>query len=62
MGSVGGTPRDAARAHLPAGRLCRGLPNYCRVPPVSCVVFGFGVSEDGQLVRDMPDQPPSPRC
>mmetsp|Transcript_5358 Transcript_5358/g.15331 ORF Transcript_5358/g.15331 Transcript_5358/m.15331 type:complete len:664 (+) Transcript_5358:598-2589(+) len=56
VGSVGGTPRDAARAHLPAGRLCRGLPNYCRVPPVSCVVFGFGVSEDGQLGVDT-DEP-----
>ena len=62
-GSATTAARNAARAHLPAGHLCRGLPNYCRTPPVSCVVFGFGVSEDGQLVRcgtiQLPLAPPS---
>lgn len=47
------TPRsDAGRENYPAGVLCRELPSYCRTPPGTCVVFGFGVSEDGQLGVD----------
>lgn len=32
------------------GDLCQGLPPYVYDPPVEAVVFGWGVSEDGQLV------------
>ena len=33
------------------GSLCRALPPYVQRPPIEAVVFGWGVSEDGQLVR-----------
>lgn len=62
LGSLAGAPPDVSRAHLPAGALCRGLPGYCRTPPVSCVVFGFGVSEDGQLVISPPAGVLAPCC
>ena len=33
------------------GYLCRSLPHYVQRPPIEAVVFGWGVNEDGQLVR-----------
>ena len=33
------------------GSLCRQLPPYVQQPPIEAVVFGWGVNEDGQLVR-----------
>ena len=33
------------------GYLCRSLPFYVQKPPIEAVVFGWGVNEDGQLVR-----------
>lgn len=35
------------------GYLCRALPQYVQRPPIEAVVFGWGVNEDGQLVRPM---------
>ena len=33
------------------GYLCRQLPPYVQQPPIEAVIFGWGVNEDGQLVR-----------
>ena len=33
------------------GCLCDDLPDFVKDPPVEAVVFGWGVAEDGQLVR-----------
>lgn len=33
------------------GSLCFDLPNFVTNPPIEAVVFGWGVAEDGQLVR-----------
>lgn len=33
------------------GCLCDNLPDFVKEPPVEAVVFGWGVAEDGQLVR-----------
>ena len=33
------------------GVLCQDLPSFVQVPPIETVTFGWGVNEDGQLVR-----------
>ena len=35
-----------------AGSLVADLPSYCTNPPIEVVVFGWGVTEDGQLGLD----------
>lgn len=35
------------------GRLQKDVPSYVREPPIEAVVFGWGVAEDGQLVRSL---------
>lgn len=35
-----------------AGSLVADLPAYCTSPPIEVVVFGWGVTEDGQLGLD----------
>ena len=35
-----------------AGSLVANLPEYCGKPPIEAVVFGWGVTEDGQLGMD----------
>ncbi|KAK9819733.1 hypothetical protein WJX72_001724 [[Myrmecia] bisecta] len=37
------------RQNSSVGILCRNVPAYVREPPIEAVVFGWGVSEDGQL-------------
>ncbi len=34
------------------GSLCASVPRFARHPPIEAVVFGWGVSEDGQLGLD----------
>lgn len=34
------------------GSLCATVPRFARHPPIEAVVFGWGVSEDGQLGLD----------
>lgn len=34
------------------GCLIADLPAYCKAPPIEVVVFGWGVTEDGQLGLD----------
>ncbi|EFJ39861.1 hypothetical protein VOLCADRAFT_108456 [Volvox carteri f. nagariensis] len=48
MGSGGGGGGGAMMMGGP-GSLCASLPYYVRRPPIEAVVFGWGVSEDGQL-------------
>ncbi|GIL50419.1 hypothetical protein Vafri_6548 [Volvox africanus] len=52
MGSLAqyGTGSSAGQLMLAGpGSLCAVLPYYARRPPIEAVVFGWGVSEDGQL-------------
>ena len=50
------SPRDPEQRRLvkqvsSVGYLCRQLPPYVQQPPIEAVIFGWGVNEDGQLVR-----------
>ena len=41
----------AESIHDNVGVICQGLPEFVYAPPVETVTFGWGVNEDGQLVR-----------
>jgi hypothetical protein len=42
----------SSRIPSTAGALLADLPSYCTSPPIEVVVFGWGVTEDGQLGLD----------
>jgi hypothetical protein len=43
--------RELTKVASDVGGLTKDMPNYVRNPPIEAVVFGWGVAEDGQLVR-----------
>ncbi len=49
--SVPSPQRRLLKQASSVGYLCRSLPHYVQKPPIEAVVFGWGVNEDGQLVR-----------
>ncbi|GFR50047.1 hypothetical protein Agub_g12098 [Astrephomene gubernaculifera] len=68
VGGSGSQPPSHSPSHgsLPLalagpGSLCAGLPRYVRHPPIEAVVFGWGVSEDGQLGLDTRADVPAPK-
>lgn len=46
------TVSDSVCPGSTAGALLAELPSYCTNPPIEVVVFGWGVTEDGQLGLD----------